>query len=166
MDCSDILRSALMLSISSFDLFMHEIHRLEILERLKIGQEIPALKVPYGAAITSGVLQMEIVDEYIRRENSYKSFVAPDKVGDCLRIIMDNPWDKISAEIGQPAAELKSNLKRFVDLRNRIAHEADVNPAYAGIALWPIYSEDVSNSISFIRNIGLGISKAVNSNST
>lgn len=164
LDCSDILRSSLVLTVSAFDLFMHDIYRGEVLDRLRSGRSTPALKVPFDAVIASGTSQIELIDECISRENSYKSFVAPDKVADCLRVLVENPWDKISSELGESARNLKVRLKGVVDLRNRIAHEADVNPAYAGIELWPIYSADVSTSITFIRNLSHGIARVVDSN--
>lgn len=160
-DCSDILRSATVLSVSAFDLFVHEIYRLEILRRLEFKQDILALKVPFAAMIAPESLKADIVDDCVRRENSYKSFVAPDKVADCLRVLIENPWEKIAAEAGSSPAELKAQLKGVVDLRNRIAHEADINPAYAGIELWPIYSVDVAASIIFLRKLGADIAAAV-----
>jgi len=161
LDCSDILRSSVMLAVSAFDLFIHEIYRLEVLDRFDSKKGITLLKVPFGAVIATGAMQIEIIDECVRRENSYKSFVAPDKVADILRILVENPWDKISIEMNTSSHDLKSTLKGVVDLRNRIAHEADVNPAYAGIELWPIYSDDVAASIKFLRALGNGIAAVV-----
>lgn len=40
-------------------------------------------------------------------------------------------------------------------------HEADVNPNYGGVELWPIYSEDVAESVRFLRELGEAISRAV-----
>lgn len=150
-----------MLSVSAFDLFIHEIYRLEVINRLYSRQPIAGLKVPFDALIAGESDRIEIVDQAVKLENSYKSFVAPDKVADCLRILVENPWDKISAEFGVPSAQIKSQLKSIVDLRNRIAHEADVNPAYAGIELWPIYRIDVISSISFLRAMGLNVAEVL-----
>jgi hypothetical protein len=106
--------------------------------------------VPFNVLISSDRAQIDIIDESIRKENSYKSFVAPDKLAECLRILVDKPWDKIADDLNDTAAISKAKLRSVVDLRNRIVHEADVNPAYGRIELWPIYCEDVENSIAFL----------------
>lgn len=140
---------------------MHDTYIGEVLHRLDAGQCIPALKVPFDAVNAIGTSRIEIINECIRRENSYKSFVAPDKVAECLKVLVDNPWDKVATELSEPSANLKAQLRSVVDLRNRIAHEADVNPTYAGIELWPIYSADVALSISFIRRLASGIANVI-----
>lgn len=161
-DCDDILRSALVLAVSSFDLFIHDLFRLEVTHRLSSKQEINSLRVPFNVLISSDRAQIDIIDESIRKENSYKSFVAPDKLAECLRILVDKPWDKIADDLNDTAAISKAKLRSVVDLRNRIVHEADVNPAYGRIELWPIYCEDVENSIAFLRQLGASIAEIVN----
>jgi hypothetical protein len=112
--------------------------------------------------VCSDQAQIDIIDESIRKENSYKSFVAPDKLAQCLRILVDQPWDKIAGALNDTVAISKAKLKSVVDLRNRIVHEADVNPAYGRIELWPIYCEDVEDSIAFVRRLGASIAEIVN----
>jgi len=163
MDCDDILRSSLVLVVSSFDLYMHDVFRTEVLHRLTSGRDVALLKVPFNAALLSGAAQTLLIEECIRTENSFKSFVAPDKLADCLRSLIEGPWDKISEALGAPTLSLKQRLKAVVDLRNRIAHEADVNPGYGGIELWPIYSQDVNDSISFLRSLGRSIADVLTS---
>lgn len=162
LNCDDILRSALVLSVSSFDLFIHDLFRLEVAHRLGTKQEINLLRIPFNVLISPEQTQIDMIDECIRKDNSYKSFVAPDKLAECLRIFVDSPWDKIAASLGGSTSTLKAKLKSIVDLRNRIAHEADVNPAYGGVELWPIYSEDVDTSIAFLRQLGASIVEVVN----
>jgi hypothetical protein len=162
LDCDDILRSALVLAVSSFDLFIHDLFRLEVTHRLDTKREINSLRVPFNVLVSSDHAQIDIIDESIRKENSYKSFVAPDKLAECLRILVDKPWDKIADTLNDTAAICKAKLKSVVDLRNRIVHEADVNPAYGGIELWPIYSLDVEDSIAFLRQLGSSIAEIVN----
>jgi hypothetical protein len=67
----------------------------------------------------------------------------------------------VAAIRGRPIAEDKASLKATVDLRNRIAHEADVNPALGGIDLWPIYESDVEDSVGFIRAFGTAVARVV-----
>ena len=80
LNCDDILRSALVLAVSSFDLFIHDLFRLEVTHRLGTKREINSLRVPFNVLVCSDQAQIDIIDESIRKENSYKSFVAPDKL--------------------------------------------------------------------------------------
>ena len=162
LNCDDILRSALVLSVSSFDLFLHEIFRFEVSHRLTQKKEINSLRIPFNVLISSEHMQIDMIDEAIRKDNSYKSFVAPDKLAECLRIFVEAPWDRIAVSLGEQPSTVKSKLKSVVDLRNRIAHEADVNPTYGGVELWPIYSEDVDSSIIFLRDLGSAVAEVIN----
>lgn len=161
LNCDDVLRSALLLCVSSFDLFMHDIFRTEVVYRISARRKVDGFKIPFDALFIESSLHPVLVDEQIRRENSYKSFVAPDKIAECLRPLLAGSWDKIALEMCLPPTDCKARLKSIIDLRNRIAHEADVNPSYAGIELWPIYSVDVESSIDFLRSLGEAIAKVV-----
>jgi hypothetical protein len=162
LNCDDILRSALVLAVSSFDLLLHDILRLEVIYRLSVKKEVGSLRIPFNILISDERLQLEIIDQCIRKDNSYKSFVAPDKFADCLRTLIENPWGKIAINSDESVAAIKIQLKNVVDLRNRIAHEADVNPAYGGVELWPIYRDDVSTSIVFLRKLGKSVAASIN----
>lgn len=161
LDCSDILRSSVVLAVSSFDLLVHDLYRLEVIHRLTSLQPLPSLRVPYNAVLSNDAERATLVDENIRLENSFKSFVAPDKLADCLRPLVGSIWDKVSVIRGRCIADEKAALKSVVDLRNRIAHEADVNPALGGIDLWPIYQSDVESSVTFLRGFGNAVARVV-----
>ncbi|WP_313437950.1 HEPN domain-containing protein [Novosphingobium sp.] len=161
MDCDDILRSSVVLAVSSFDLFIHDLYRTEVVHRFISKKSSAGLKIPFDAGFLAGSLQTSAIDEQIRLENSYKSFVAPDKLSECLRPLIEKPWEKISTILGVPAPDSKARLKSIVGLRNRIAHEGDVNPALGGIDLWPIYSEDVQASVEFLRILGVAVAEVV-----
>ena len=164
LDCDDILRSAVVLAVSSFDLYLHDIYRLEALERLRKSKNISALKVPFGSLFMEDIDRHSLIDECIRKDHAYKSFVAPDKLAECLKALIDRPWDEIAGILNTRVDGCKEQLRRVIDLRNRIAHEADVNPNFGGLELWPIYAEDVRNSVEFLRKLALAIAKAVDRN--
>lgn len=161
LNCDDILRSSLVLAVSSFDLFMHDVFRMEVLDRLNSQKTVDSFHIPFNISHLTGVERSYLLDEHIRTQNSYKSFVAPDKVAECLRPLVEKPWEKVSREFGSPDSVCKARLKAVVGLRNRIAHEADVNPAYSGIELWPIYSQDVQDSVAFLRDLGRAIAEVI-----
>lgn len=161
LNCDDILRSAVVLSVSSFDLLIHELVRLDIINRTISRKSIPGLKIPHDTLNVDSARQIHLIDQHLRSENAYKSFVSPDKLADCLRVLIDKPWDSIALHLPESPLFCKSRLKQIVALRNRIAHEADVNPQYGGVSLWPIYCEDVESAISYLRSLGGAVTKAV-----
>ena len=116
LNCDDILRSALVLAVSSFDLFVHDIYRLEIGHRLIAKRGICSVRIPFNALISNEAMQVSMIDACIRRDNSYKSFVAPDKLADCLRVLVDSPWEKVSQSLGLTTMNSKEKLKNIVDL--------------------------------------------------
>ena len=48
--------------------------------------------------------------------------------------------------------EVKAHLILIVDRRNKIAHEADLDPTYPGTR-WPISIVDTTNAVDFIEKI-------------
>lgn len=161
LDCSDMLRSAVVLAVSSFDLLVHDLYRLEVIFRLTSLRPMPSLKIPFNTILSSDAERAMLVDASIRIDNSFKSFVAPDKLADCLRPLVGSTWEGVAAIRERSIAEDKASLKAAVDLRNRIVHEADVNPALGGIDLWPIYSSDVETSINFLKGFGAAVARVV-----
>jgi hypothetical protein len=59
------------------------------------------------------------------------------------------------------AEDIKGQLKTIWKRRNQIAHEADVNPALAGVSLWPIDKTDTEITIRFIAALGAHLSKVI-----
>lgn len=157
LDCTDLLRSAVMISVSAFDLFLHEIIRIEVRERVENGIRIENIRVPISAVVCRPEDQSTIIDECLALDNSYKSFVSPDKFAECMKPFLSRPWDDVATLRGEDAESLKRTLRSVVDLRNRIAHEADLNPNYAGIEMWPIYQQDVADIIDFIESLSESI---------
>jgi len=51
------------------------------------------------------------------------------------------------------AKDIKQELSIIVDRRNKIAHEADINPAYNLGDRWEINEEDVNDAVDFIEQV-------------
>jgi hypothetical protein len=50
--------------------------------------------------------------------------------------------------------DVKTRLKLIVDRRNKIAHEADIDPGHPGTGTrWPITRADVDSSLDFIEEL-------------
>lgn len=61
-------------------------------------------------------------------------------------------WIEIGDKLGKKPHDLKSQLNLIVDRRNKIAHEADMDPSYPGLR-WPIDENMVENAVNFIDEI-------------
>jgi len=92
-------------------------------------------------------------EEDIREKHGFLSFQQPEKISDAIRLFFDKPiWRVVAQHMGKDEIMLKSELRLIVDRRNKIAHEADVDPSYPG-ARWPISSLDCDGALDLIESI-------------
>lgn len=164
-DVSDIWRAQIVLVVSALDYFVHEIARLGMIQVAKATRAKTDAYLRFQmpvSAVESAIngLPHEIwVGETVREKHSWLSFQDPDKLADAIRLISNvKLWDAVSAEIGLPAQDVKTRLRVVVDRRNKIAHEADLDPANPGFR-WSIDSIMVNNTIDFIETLGKAIFK-------
>jgi len=159
----DALRAAYFQAVSSFDFFAHEIAAVEAKHRFEAGKKTRNISLPMELMTIADVdARISAAEEQVRQSNSFKAFVDPAKLAEMLSCFCENPWDRILFRINegkeQPAQktaeQVKGQLKSIWKRRNKIAHEADVNPALAGISLWPIDKQDAELTISFVEEIG------------
>ncbi|MDM1818685.1 HEPN domain-containing protein [Serratia ureilytica] len=159
----DALRSAYFQVVSSFDFLAHEIAAIEGRFRFESSLKTRNLSLPMEIITISDVAdRVNNAEIKIRQVNSFKAFVDPGKLAEMLSCYCDRPWDKIADAYNstkdepdkKTASDLKERLKNVWKRRNQIAHEADVNPAMAGISLWPITKEDTELTVEFIKDLG------------
>lgn len=161
LNADDMLRSAITLVVSAFDYLMHELIRIEYHHRVQNKLKIDNFEVPISLLALADSSQYQALDSHIRHKNGYKSFIAPDKVAQALKSFLPNPWDNISSELNLNTTLSKQRLKAIANWRNRIAHEADIHPDFGGTQLWPINHDDVVDSILFMKELGISISKTM-----
>lgn len=161
-DCSDILRSQLVLAVSAFDQYIHELVRLGMLEAFQgLRSKTDAycryqvsLDIAHGG-IGSG--SSDWLSNEIRQKHSFQTFQQPDKVADAVRLISNKKmWNEVAAILGVSDVALKTNLKLIVERRNKIAHEADVDPSYPG-QRWPITKIMVNDAVKFLNDVAEAI---------
>lgn len=156
-DASDLLRAQLVLIVSALDYFVHELTLLGLVEVLE-GARQPTdafrkYKVSGGLLISKSGISIADFVEDIRDRHSYLSFQQPEKIADAIRLIFDRPlWRSVSAKLGVTEDVVKTRLRLIVDRRNKIAHEADLDPSYPG-ARWPIAPGDCNDAIEFIESV-------------
>ena len=167
LDLSDMLRAALVLAVSALDYYIHEVVRIGMLE-IHCGQRLepPAFsgfQISLGnarAGINAGQNIDSWLEDEIRQRHSYKSFQQPNAIADAVRLICDKKlWEQVSINMGSPAKDIKQQLSLIVDRRNKIAHEADIDPSYPIGDRWPIDELLVDEAVDFLEQVVESIHK-------
>jgi len=167
LDLSDMLRAALVLAVSALDYYIHEVVRIGMLE-IHRGQRLepPAFsgfQISLGnarAGINAGQNIDSWLEDEIRQRHSYKSFQQPNAIADAVRLICDKKlWEEVSINMGSPAKDIKQQLSLIVDRRNKIAHEADIDPTLSLGNRWPIDELLVNEAVNFLEQVVESIHK-------
>lgn len=168
-DTTDLLRTQIVMIVSALDHYIHEITRIGMLE-ICDGVRRPTnaflrFQVALGAALSgfteqggSTWLEMEI-----REKHGYLAFQHPDKIADAVRLFSScELWPSVASQLGMTTQEVKGELLLIVERRNKIVHEADLNPSYPGSGdRWPISPSDSARAIDFIQRVCEAIHSAV-----
>lgn len=166
-DTSDILRAELVMAVSALDHFIHELVRLGMLE-IKRGNRPPSrgyLKFNLTLSSTISALSNPGADEWldseIRERHGYRSFQTPKKIAEAVKLISDiSLWREVSNHLGKKEDDIKVILNAIIDRRNRIAHEADLDPTAPG-KRWPIDKKMVDDAVNQVEEIGVAIYNVV-----
>jgi len=160
LDLSDMLRAALVLLVSALDYYIHEVVRVGMLEIYRSNRpqvpEFSRFQISLGS-LQTGLIGNPSDDSWLESEirisHGYKSFQKSDKIADAIRLISDKKiWQEVAARLGTNPRDIKQRVDLIVDRRNKIAHEADVNPTYPG-DLWPIDELTVKEAVDFIEQV-------------
>ena len=159
-DASDLLRSQIVMAVSAVDHYIHEVARLGMLEIFD-GKRNPtdaflrfqvSMVTLQQISVSSGSSRILLENE-IREKHSYLSFQHPDKIADAIRLFYPDPlWPSVATSLSTSVDDVKTRLKLIVERRNKIAHEADMDPSFPS-ARWPITKQDVQSTIDFIEKI-------------
>lgn len=165
-DTSDLLRSELVQIVSALDHFIHELVLLGMLEIFR-GQRVPSRQFGSFKVSTAFVLNYTASGdvsgfEYeVREQHSFKSFQKPDKIAEAVRLFSDvELWNEVGAILARDPRAIKRELALIADRRDKIAHEADLDPTFPG-QRWPISAHEIEAALSFTRNTGHAIYDAV-----
>ena len=97
----------------------------------------------------------------IRGSNPSYRFQQPDKIADAIRLISPvKLWEQVGKELGQSAQDVRMRLELIIDRRNKIAHEADMDPTNLGFR-WPIDAALSTDALDFIEKVAEAIFKVV-----
>lgn len=94
------------------------------------------------------------LEDEIRETLSYKSFQEPEKIAEAIRYISNQQlWQEVANKMGRGDKEIKQQLKIIVDRRNKIAHEADIDPTLGLGNRWDIDESMVNDAVDFIEQV-------------
>lgn len=161
-DASDLLRAQVVLAVSALDYYIHEVTVLGMVAvfegRRPVTQAFQKYRVAVGAvSLGMSTRSSSWFETEIRERHSFQSFQQPDKVADAIRLFSDvKLWQEVASRMSSTEKDVKDQLKLIVDRRNKIAHEADLDPSYPGTR-WPIKEMDVDLSLQFLRAVGESI---------
>jgi len=94
------------------------------------------------------------LEREIRERLGYQSFQQPDKIAEAIRYISDKKlWDEVAGRMDKPPREMKQQLNSIIDRRNKIAHEADIDPTFNIGDRWSIDEELVGDAVDFIERL-------------
>lgn len=134
----DLLRAQIVYSVSAFDKLMHDLIRIGMVEIFMGNRPTTPQYLAetitistYSDLISATFLPKELVfEQAIVRKLKTVSYQTPDNVAKGLSYIWNEPqkWQKIATNMPMDAETVKTELKLIVDQRNRIVHEADINP--------------------------------------
>jgi hypothetical protein len=159
LDISDILRAELVLAVSALDHYIHELVRIGMLEIYKGNRKTTDSYLRFNISLESAILGIGMpgneqwLENEIRIKHSWRSFQNADKIADAVRIVSDIIlWDEVSKIMGITPRDIKIRLNLIVSRRDKIAHEADIDPTFFGTR-WPIDENMVEESIKFIEKV-------------
>lgn len=166
-DLSDIWRAQIVLVVSALDQFIHELTRIGMIEIAKGSRQktdaYSRFDIPISAieSAFSGSLHETWLGETVREKFSWQSFQDPDKLANAVRFFSSvKLWEAVGEELGISSKNVKVRLKLIVDRRNKIAHEADLDPTCLGFR-WQIDAKLATDTIDFIEKVGDAIYKVV-----
>ena len=158
-DSTDILRAQIVLAISALDNYIHELTRLGMIEVFD-GRRPPTDAFRrFQVSIDGAMLGLRSAggsswfEGEIREKHKFLSFQYPDRIADAVRLFSScELWPSVAVGLGLSTQDVKTHLQLIVERRNKIAHEADLDPSYPG-SRWPISYGEVEKAIKFIEDI-------------
>lgn len=115
---------------------------------------VAALIPAISSSVVNRLNNASWLEDEIRERLGYQSFQQPKKIAEAIRYISDkNLWDEVANKISRPAKDIKQQLNSIVDRRNKIAHEADIDPTFNIGNRWNIDEVLVGNAVDFIEQI-------------
>jgi hypothetical protein len=167
-DAEEILRAEIVLVVSAFDTYMHDLVREKILNGFFDGsyEELDFSKVDVSGDCLKKILEAKtdiekklLLGEEVRRLHALNSYQSPKSVEYVVGILnVKKIWSRLAEEFKKHTSfetytgeNVKSELGLIINRRNKIAHESDYNPS--AFEKFSIERNDVDNVIVFMKTL-------------
>jgi hypothetical protein len=161
-DLTDILRAEIVMVVSALDHYVHELTRLGMIEVFEGKRGSTAAFLQFDISlecILSGASGASWLESEIRTRHGFQSFQQPERIAEAVRLFSGiELWKTVAIELGEDTKALKTQIQLLVDRRNKIAHEADLDPSFPGLR-WPIDPTIVEQAIDFVSRVCEAIHK-------
>lgn len=164
-DVSDMWRAQIVLGVSALDYLIHEMARIGMIEIAKgirpTTDAFSKFQLPLNAVehALNGQSHESWLGDTVREKHSWISFQHPDKIADAIRLISPiKLWEEVGSELNLTAKDIKLRIEMIVDRRNKIAHEADMDPTNPGFR-WPIHQQMASDALDEIERVAEAVFK-------
>ncbi len=135
-----------------------DIQQTQGYEVFQQSQTISALIPTISSSILARLNNTSWLESEIRERLGHQSFQQADKIADAIRYILDKKlWDEVATQMTKSAKDIKQQLNSIVDRRNKIAHEADIDPTFNIGGRWNIDEVLVGDAVDFIEILVEGI---------
>jgi len=166
-DLSDVLRACIVSGVSAFDTLIHDQARIGMVECLQGTRTRTDAFGRFAVQMDGAILwnanpaSVQWLEVEVRRQHGWLAFQQPDKVADAIRLISGKDlWKEVGVLLGIEAKSAKTRLALIVDRRNKIAHEADMDPGSPGDR-WPIDEGLVADALDTLLQIGEAVHTVV-----
>ena len=106
-----------------------------------------------------GIPHEQWLGEVIRDSHGWQSFQRPDKIAEAIKLVSPiKLWDEVAKVLNSTAANVRNDLQLIIDRRNKISHEADMDPTNPGFR-WPITPSLATYVVGFIDDLAHAIFK-------
>lgn len=137
-DLSEIIRAQYVLLVSAFDYYIHDLVRdgmLSVFDGVKSPNNdynkfsISLKTLNLLLANNDQNIRRQLLDNEIRNVTSKCSYQAPSNVERALALIdVKSIWKFVAKELNMSRDDIVKELGLIVNRRNKIAHEADIDP--------------------------------------
>jgi len=165
----ELLRAEWVARVAALDLYVHEVVAQRMLDvhagnlpptpkylAFRVSMETQA-RMLAGAGSPTALAAFDLA---VREQLGFLSFQSPEKISDAIRLCSSiELWNEIATYLSPTDPDrsekvkfLKSTLSAIASRRNKIAHEADLQPTIPREP-WPISSADVVFVRQFIGSL-------------
>lgn len=170
----ELLRAEWAARVSALDLYVHEVVAEKMLEILRGAR--PSAASSQKFQLGCDILLMgsahpnfaSAADLAIRARIERQTFQLPDDIAEAVRHISDcELWNEVAVKRGATpqtkaagAKAIKRQLTQIVNRRNKIVHEADLQPGIPRTP-WPISTADLTVVRDFVRTTVVEIDEII-----